>query len=560
MSVLNKVPFINQVINDLNDEELASLLNLMNGSGDRTELLRTMNVPSGNRTNISSGDKGVHMCSLQVGRTLYYGYLLYTDVWCVLVHFTDFQTLSIFNIDVANVGIETVSEYLDIDELRGIMGDLFDGERIKLPQIVKISWETLKNLRDSGQLASGVFYRIVDYDCMVNDASGLATSAMHPFDIIVLALDESHLSEDARACHSDRDVDGYFEFSNLSAWKLWYSLDNDTSRFAWADSTNGKGVIYRIIDEFNNDIPYDFKNILFTDSASTPKYINAYTFTYTENGVIKDASLLASKNCYSNIMKEYIESSRQLNFNVFYSTGTSFDCYSNIFDIGCSHNTLSYACCSNIFGALCSLNTFGNSCYYNIFGSNCSRNTFAASCTVNTFAASCYANRFGTGCSFNTFGTSCASNTFGNDCSINTFGAGCTYNIFGEKCESNAFGNRCHHNTFSNRCFYNTFGNYCANNTLGNYWISNSFSCQCEYIIVSQIDYAKNIVVENGCKYLTIECSDTDAAANNQLQNVHIHVGVYGASSNNRLTITVPDRNLDYETSYQMTGSNTVTL
>ena len=124
MSVLNKVPFINQVINDLNDEELASLLNLMNGSGDRTELLRTMNVPSGNRTNISSGDKGVHMCSLQVGRTLYYGYLLYTDVWCVLVHFTDFQTLSIFNIDVANVGIETVSEYLDIDELRGIMGDL----------------------------------------------------------------------------------------------------------------------------------------------------------------------------------------------------------------------------------------------------------------------------------------------------------------------------------------------------------------------------------------------------------------------------------------------------
>jgi len=45
----------------------------------------------------------------------------------------------------------------------------------------------------------------------------------------------------------------YFDNSKLEAWKLKYCLDNDTSRFAWADEVNGKGVIYRMVDEFNND-------------------------------------------------------------------------------------------------------------------------------------------------------------------------------------------------------------------------------------------------------------------------------------------------------------------
>lgn len=42
-----------------------------------------------------------------------------------------------------------------------------------------------------------------------------------------------------------------------------YCLDNDTTRFNWADTINGKGVIYRMIDEFDNDLPFDFKNIQF---------------------------------------------------------------------------------------------------------------------------------------------------------------------------------------------------------------------------------------------------------------------------------------------------------
>ena len=49
--------------------------------------------------------------------------------------------------------------------------------------------------------------------------------------------------------------------ANIPAWELKYSLDNDTTKYAWADEINGKGVIYWLKDEYGNECPYDFKNI-----------------------------------------------------------------------------------------------------------------------------------------------------------------------------------------------------------------------------------------------------------------------------------------------------------
>ena len=51
------------------------------------------------------------------------------------------------------------------------------------------------------------------------------------------------------------------DVANIPAWELKYCLDNDTERFAWADDEQGKGIIYYMKDEWNNECPYDFKNI-----------------------------------------------------------------------------------------------------------------------------------------------------------------------------------------------------------------------------------------------------------------------------------------------------------
>ena len=189
----------------------------------------------------------------------------------------------------------------------------------------------------------------------------------------------------------------YFQNSNLSAWKVWYCLDNDTDRFAWAanivvasasgngdqtqitnqpmiaiestdnsimtyvrtpylDNQNGcawcyngdtdnfsdnsqsstfdnedvlytptenpiigstitqdaggetysykvialsvgTGVIYRLIDEWSNDVPYDFKNIQYVRPLTDGEYDPdngtdtwVYTFSYWYNDGVIDSS------------------------------------------------------------------------------------------------------------------------------------------------------------------------------------------------------------------------------------------------------------------------------
>lgn len=204
----------------------------------------------------------------------------------------------------------------------------------------------LKTLRDSRQLTPGALYRITDYETTTSRYN--TQSAGHVFDIIVLALDNKTLSEEAWACHSERDnalqgmkmvtingseqqVDtlirnsyldgeyegevyygfalasepprmgfyiksleeeptsstlfifldsegipttingpfesvvtlsdfasqhggsieitdvkyGYFAFSKLEAWKLWYCLDNDTNRFAWAKNDMNLSILIK---------------------------------------------------------------------------------------------------------------------------------------------------------------------------------------------------------------------------------------------------------------------------------------------------------------------------
>lgn len=129
--------------------------------------------------------------------------------------------------------------------------------------MVETTYADLKNMRDNGTLTPGMWYRITDYVCTTTQSNTI--SAGNKFDIIVLATGTNSLSEQARAInHTPQEGEtDYFANSNLSAWQIWYCLDNNTTRFTWADSTNGKGVIYRMIDEWGNECGYDFKNIMY---------------------------------------------------------------------------------------------------------------------------------------------------------------------------------------------------------------------------------------------------------------------------------------------------------
>ena len=263
--------------------------------------------------------------------------------------------------------------------------------------IESISYPELVALRGENKLVPGQMYRIIDY--VTTTTQNETKSANHPFDIIVTALNENTLDEKASAIAHEEDT--YFNGNDLSAWELWYDLDNDTDKYEWADATNGKGVIYRMIDEKRNDCPYDFKNILFyndkyTDSTTTDKYY--FTFSYVVSGVLYDGTVEKQvvDKCYGNEMGVYITSEKKsLNRNVFRNINFGSFCHGNTFGGSCNNNTFGSSCSNNTFGYDCSNNTFGNYCEKNTFGHYCNSNTFGNTCCSNTFDDYCNSRHIG---------------------------------------------------------------------------------------------------------------------------------------------------------------------
>lgn len=126
-----------------------------------------------------------------------------------------------------------------------------------------VTYAELAAIKSAGTLVPNDLYHITDYNTIVDSRftdEVLYQSAGHAFDLTVKATGTNTLSEEATA--SLHEGDTYFAKCDLSKWKIWYCFDNDLNRFGWA-STEGKGVIYRMIDEYDNDCPYDFKNIQF---------------------------------------------------------------------------------------------------------------------------------------------------------------------------------------------------------------------------------------------------------------------------------------------------------
>lgn len=402
--------------------------------------------------------------------------------------------------------------------------------------MTNVTYGELVELRNNSQLKAGMFYRITDY--VTTTTQNDTQSAGHQFDIIVVADDVNTLNENARAIQHEGD--NYFANSDLNAWQIWYCLDNDTDRFAWADAENGKGVIYRMIDEFNNDIPYDFKNILYVTNmgfkynqwgsdyqfgrnSAIDKEIGGVQYYGWTSGSTPNA--WSEPNCWTTVdvpatdMTLYKTDGSTISYggsilsvNPEYSEKFTFnsggDDSLNLDNIQTLNNTIEKFIRNDIqelnwntFGGNCRNNKIGLGGHLNIFGDNCYDNillggdyVFGAGhydgCFSNTFGNYCSGNTFGNSCSENTFGNNCVGNSFGNYCRKNSFGDGCSYNSLGNYCNENtsgdifsdnSFGNDCSYNSFVNRFSENSFGNSCSYNSFGDSCSENTFGNSCDY-------------------------------------------------------------------------------
>ena len=346
---------------------------------------------------------------------------------------------------------------------------------------VALTYEELVELRAAGHLTQGQTYRITDY--VTTTVAAGTRSAGHPFDVIVVALGNTILSEEAWAIQHDGDT--YFQNSKLQAWRLKYCLDNDATRFAWADSENGKGVIYWMKDEFGNECPYDFKNIMFarykitaikgTATDLVNQYLGfsdiqnssmvypsgatlsttavyRYTFDYLSGTTSKDTSIYqmsqSAIRVHDNEIKTYfVDKKQQLN-NITIG-GTSFsDCYGNVYET----QNRNWAIAANTYG--------------NHVGTNGFNNSVGQSFQYNTVGYSFQYNSVGNWFNYNTVGNGFGSNSVGQYFQYNTVGQSFHDNTVGNDFRYNSVGNDFYSNTVGNSFYYNTVGNSCSSNTI----------------------------------------------------------------------------------------------
>lgn len=394
---------------------------------------------------------------------------------------------------------------------------------LALVPVISKTWSELNTLVNNSQLVVGQQYRITDY--VATTSQTYTCSANKPFDIIITANSANTFNENV--CAIDHSGNTYFSSGGTSPskWILKYCFKNDTNRFSWAN-TSGKGVIYYMKDEWNNECPYDFKGLKFGSTTVSSAF---FTFSSsTTASTATDASLNGKSNyVFDNIIKEcYNGSILKLNGNIFKGTY----CYRNTLKENCYDNTFEQNCHDNIFEKYCACNKFGTQCQYNNFNIYCQYNTFGTQCQYNTFDGYCFNNNFGTYCRYNTFGA---------QCHYNTFGAYCQYNNFNQACSNNKFGTYCQYNTYYNNCCYIVTGSSTSN--VKNYFRYITIEAGNNYIYLdrttSNTSYCQNIKILSGynntTSYKSISISNVNQTytsvysnsihLNNTVDNIYVN-------------------------------------
>lgn len=359
----------------------------------------------------------------------------------------------------------------------------------------EVTYSELTTLISNNNLVKNKKYRITDYVTTTTQTN--TTSAGHQFDLIVTAVSDNQLDYKALAVIHDGDT--YFSSNNadLSKWEIWYDINNDTTKYEWADTENGKGVIYRLIDEWGNDCAYDFKNILFT---KTSVYSNVYTFDYNN----ADCSLNGNF-CRHNIIKPNGIVKQSLPFNVFLNTYSPSRCYNNVLDYHSNDNIFKNYTTDNKFGTGFTKNTCNQSLVSNIFGDECHNNGIGMNFSNNTIK-----DNF----SYNSTGTNFSDNNIDSYFLNNSVGTFFSSNVIGYDCHHNNIGNNFKFNILNNNCMYNTFVNDCTHNVL---------KTNCSYIQIgrSNNNYSnnKNIIIESDNHYISIYSAEVNTTP---LQNIYI--------------------------------------
>lgn len=402
---------------------------------------------------------------------------------------------------------------------------------------IETTYRELRIMRDNGQLTKGAFYRITDYTCDVKDVVYLSnedvafncTSAHNDFDLVVLAVAENAVSENAVAVKhrlAEGETD-YFANNNLSAWDVKYSLDVDEALQPWAlvpyaetteetivtfspiGTTEPLSITAKVLDTDSTDFSgYPIKTVMSDVDypVAGEQYVYLPSLTIADNvtaivvfggqdqevginvtsvdtvthepqghGVITFLRDEFGNECHydfkSIMWRRWLISDAESSFyGLYYDTYDNGGVYKDFYTFSYFDGVGEPLDSSLDAFFYVYFNVLSEFCLNNVFFNvYCASNKFGAYCLSNTLADECECNTLGLGCSGNMFLIVCSSNTFGVSCNDNILGIFCASNKFGDYCSSNILGNNSSHNTFGDYCSSNKFGEENPNNKLEDY-------------------------------------------------------------------------------------------
>lgn len=463
-----------------------------------------------------------------------------------------------------------------------------DANKDKCLNAVSITYKELKNLRDSGKLVKGRSYQIIDYITTSKDAT--TKVIWHPFDIIVTATNNNELSEIAYAAKhqfAEGEEDLYYNKCNLTAWELRYILDNDATRYSWVDDnyevlipfetykkgdtitvnnykelsdTNkancqqiGKGVIYYMKDEFNNECSYDFKSILFERFfIQAPAVTNIYQ-DWINNNYYSALSKTLEKQLtiipYTSLNNDGDITRFYYTFNTGSPTEPVDLTWYNAQEgkNTCRDNHFAYAC--NLYNvvsdgeAIISIDknkiVLGNNVFIGTeFVSNtCSDQGFS----YNTILNGAKYNSFRGNFAFNIIGENFINNVFGHDCKLNILAENFQYNTTGNKFQRNCIiqNNRDNlykesfiRNSLSQSITDNIFGNNINNSTFPDFFKNNELGGDTiELKISDTVHHMRFCYFNKGIYNIAIEGSKNSSDDNLWYQYIHFNQCNYKTSN-----------------------------
>ena len=159
MSILRKIPKIEQVLDNMSIESLKRLESLINSGNGATE---TYTLFGGeNKLNYENKDLGVWYCNIELERnkSVETGFLIWeSETKALFISYDITQCLKEYEIDLTNYTYTKINEKLSIEEFRRVLEDNINKEVVHIDTSGNV--EVGKNL-------------VVDGKIIVNDASDI---------------------------------------------------------------------------------------------------------------------------------------------------------------------------------------------------------------------------------------------------------------------------------------------------------------------------------------------------------------------------------------------------